>query len=163
MLAAGGAYNKTGRANSFRNRTRIWEAPTSGAHARRDHWRPDPEMLFGRSEFGLAALTDGRVMAAGGDVSPGGYVESTWANLVEVLDPLTGRWNLVKNLTVPRHACVLAALPDGGALVIGGTWGGVTSTAVLPEMRLYCCPRCDVRGVMPLGWRRACVSERVSE
>ena len=120
MLAAGGAYNKTGSVS--RNRTQIWEERKSGGHTRRNHWRDGPEMLYPRSEFGLATLADGRVMAAGGVIySEQGYTVAAWASLVEVLDPLTSRWNRVKNLTVPRQACALAALPDGGALVIGGT------------------------------------------
>ena len=90
-----------------------------------NEWRLGPRMTYGRTGgFGMVTLADGRVMAAGGTVylnDGSGYTSDKLAATVEILDPTTGVWEPTAEMTVPRQAVILAALPDGSAVAIGGT------------------------------------------
>ena len=90
-----------------------------------NEWRLGPRMTYGRTGgFGMVTLADGRVMAAGGTVylnDGSGYTSDKLAATVEILDPTTGVWEPTAEMTAPRQAVILAALPDGSAVAIGGT------------------------------------------
>ena len=90
-----------------------------------NQWRLGPPMIYARTGgFGLVALADGRVMAAGGTVylnDGSGYTSDALASTVEILDPATGVWQLAAEMTTPRQSVILAALPDGSAVAFGGT------------------------------------------
>jgi len=62
-------------------------------------------------------LTDGTVLVVGGLPSWGGEVELTTA---ETYDGTSGHWSPAGILAAPRGGFSLLALPDGGALVVGG-------------------------------------------
>jgi alkanesulfonate monooxygenase SsuD/methylene tetrahydromethanopterin reductase-like flavin-dependent oxidoreductase (luciferase family) len=72
-------------------------------------------MTAARADFGLVALANGRVLAAGG-VDPAYKVQAG----SELYDPLTGVWQAADNLPTPTMWPAIQALPDGRVLVAGG-------------------------------------------
>jgi hypothetical protein len=71
-----------------------------------------------RATHAATRLTDGRVLVAGGQTEPGhgrGIVGSA-----VVYDPDRDAWSPVGPLSEARYKTVMVALPDGGALVLGG-------------------------------------------
>lgn len=66
-----------------------------------------------RSRSGPAVtLADGRIMAAGGDVSNG---------TTEIFDPTTLTWSPAAPMLKPRHSHTATLLADGRVLVVGGS------------------------------------------
>jgi hypothetical protein len=68
-----------------------------------------------RGAHAAALLADGRVLVAGG-AAPGRTIVGT----AFVYDPVIDRWSAVGPLHLARYKTAIAALPDGGAYVIGG-------------------------------------------
>lgn len=77
-------------------------------------WTVTGSMITGRSEFTAALLSDGLVLAAGGDT---GTFPTAAA---ELYNPGTGKWSATGNLTLRRENYALAVLPNGKVLVAGG-------------------------------------------
>jgi len=105
-------------------------------------WKPVAPMLVARGEHAACVLTDGRVLVTGGigkddqfgklAVTIGADGKQTAEQLggkggvgasAEVYDPKTDRWTLLPPLPTPRRRHICVALPDGGALLVGGLLG----------------------------------------
>jgi hypothetical protein len=109
---------------------RVSAGPPVGAYPEYDGWSLGLAMPLARSEHAVVEL-DGRVWVLGG--YPPGRLPS---NLVQIHDPVAGRWTLGPRLPQPIHH-VMAAVVDGRLYVIGGriflpggaiTLGGNTGT-----------------------------------
>jgi hypothetical protein len=107
VLVAGGWYATTSSDPSHQT-AEIYDPAT-------DRWTAAAPMANARAEFGLVALPDGRVLAAGG-VDPGYKVQAS----SELYDPTTGLWQLTGSLGVATVWPAMQALPDGRVLVAGG-------------------------------------------
>lgn len=81
-------------------------------------WTQTGSSLVPRSRHIAALLPDGRVLIAGGIVSPGG-VPATAASS-ELYDPVTGTWSPTGRLNRPRYNAQATSLADGRVLVSGG-------------------------------------------
>jgi len=68
-----------------------------------------------RTRHGAARLSDGRLLLVGGS-SPTPVLWST----AELFDPVTGGFSSAGELSVTRSGSAVVALPDGGALAVGG-------------------------------------------
>ena len=80
-----------------------------------NHWTATGTMSTGRARFGLVALADGRVLAAGG-VGPTYKMLAT----AELWDPGTGKWQVTGSLSAAVMWPTIAVLPDGRAVIAGG-------------------------------------------
>jgi hypothetical protein len=81
---------------------------------------PTGSMHGPRSAFTAVRLKDGKVLVAGG-LSGGQYPYHKVEATAEVYDPLTGRFNLTGEMSVPRYKQGAALLPDGKVLIVGGS------------------------------------------
>ena len=83
-----------------------------------DTWALTGEMSHLRSAHTLTLLTDGRVLAAGGEdpLAEGYVIYST----TEIFDPLTNSWSPGPELSEPRFAHSATLLPDGRVFLAGG-------------------------------------------
>jgi chitodextrinase len=88
-------------------------------------WAPAASMADARVDHTAIALSDGRVLVAGGvaqvceeERDPDCVAVPT--RTAEIYDPATGTWAPAPDMATPRaqHAAVLR--PDGGVLVVGG-------------------------------------------
>lgn len=86
-------------------------------------WSTTASMTVARHDFSLAALGDGRVLAAGG---------STPGNLAEIYDPSSETWAATAPLPVDRSRMELTSLDDGRVLASGGL-----SSASFDEIETY--------------------------
>jgi hypothetical protein len=84
------------------------------------HFLPTGSMRGPRSAFTAVRLKDGRVLVAGG-LSGGQYPYHKVEATAEVYDPLTGRFTLTSEMSVPRYKQGAALLPDGKVLIVGGS------------------------------------------
>ena len=103
--------------------------PATGA------WQATGSMNQPRVDFSLVLLTDGKVLAAGGDavvLNPGEPLTPARAS-AEIWDPATGLWSLTGAMLAARDAFELVALPDGTALACGGN----VSTAAVATCEIY--------------------------
>ena len=91
----------------------------------RSRWSLGAPMQVARGEAGFATLTDGSLLAVGGDSRTGSVHTQATA---EVLDPRSHRWTLLPPTGRLRVGALVTALPAGGALVAGG---GTESAAQL--------------------------------
>jgi hypothetical protein len=82
-------------------------------------WTPVESMLRQRSNFDLAILPDGRVLAASG-------FGTEAATTAEIYDPATGGWETTGTLRSRTRASA-AVLPDGRVLATSGFGAGNTS------------------------------------
>jgi len=84
-------------------------------------WLPAGELLLGRSQTHVALVGVDEVMVVGSDniCSPGDAWDESVA--AEVGDPLEQVWMEAASLPSPRDRFAIAALPNGRALVTGGT------------------------------------------
>ena len=71
-----------------------------------------------KATHGAARLTDGRVLVAGGQTGVGHGVALTETALIYDTD--SDRWKDIRGLSRPTYKLAVAALPGGGALVVGG-------------------------------------------
>jgi hypothetical protein len=81
---------------------------------------PTGSMHGPRSAFTAVRLKDGKVLVAGG-LSGGQYPYHKVEATAEVYDPLTGRFTLTAEMSVPRYKQGAALLPDGKVLIAGGS------------------------------------------
>jgi Domain of unknown function (DUF1929) len=79
-------------------------------------------MAFGRRQFNLTVLADGKVLATGGNSSGSQYVDmNAGVYPAERWNPATGNWKTLASMAVTRqyHSTALL-LPDGRVLSAGG-------------------------------------------
>jgi serpin B len=112
VLVAGGTYID-GSTDSRLASAEIYD-PESG------EWTHTGDLSAARSGAQAVTLADGRVLVVGGD----GDIEGSWPFAsTEIYDPATGTWTAAGALALPRYDFSLVALPDGGAMIIGGFAG----------------------------------------
>jgi len=112
VLVAGGTYIDTSTDSRLAS-AEIYD-PESGEWSRTEN--------LGTARTGARAVTlaDGRVLVVGGN----GDIEGSWPFAsAEIYDPAAGTWASAGSMKLPREAFSLVALPDGGALVVGGFAG----------------------------------------
>ena len=98
-------------------------------------WTETTTMITPRSGQAAVALTDGRVLVVGGEISGG-----QGATTAELYSPQSRTWtNLGATGARARHSFPLAPLADGRALVVGGDAGSVRSE-YLSEVQLVTPP-----------------------
>jgi serpin B len=95
-------------------------------------WSPTGEIGPARSGARAVTLTDGRVLLVGGS---GPDREGAPLARAEIYDPASESWLAAGSLAIAREDFALVALPDGGALVVGGISGGGTSAATAAAER----------------------------
>jgi len=112
---------------------------------RANTWSTAGAMVWPRAQAPMIKLLDGRVLAVGGLSLPGDPLPTVG---VEIYDPSTNTWTAAASLAQPRYAHLLALLPDGQVLAVGGAreydypvgypagspW---TSTSFLQEIECY--------------------------
>jgi hypothetical protein len=81
-------------------------------------WTPAPSLTFSRSGNGAATTTAGVLCTAGGEETAG-----TIAPIECLRD---GRWQVVADMTVPRHGLAVVAVGNRIHLVSGGPEPGLT-------------------------------------
>lgn len=87
---------------------------TSSASAA-SYWSPTGSMSVERFLPSVVALSNGKVLVAGGSSSMGTQYASA-----EVYDPATGSFTPTGSMGSPRSLAAAAPLPDGRAIIIGG-------------------------------------------
>lgn len=125
-----------------------WDSVTASAEVfdpTTETWSPVDSLPNARAAHGMAALPDGRVMAAGGtDNFSVSYVDS-----VDVFDPSTGNWTTVGALQEGRNSVALATLSDGRVIVAGGYPAGTAADIFDPSTN-------GVSPIAPLAiWRHS--------
>lgn len=80
-------------------------------------WSAGPPLQLARGEAGFARLTDGSVLAVGGDNRQASVRTQATG---ELLDWRSRRWTLLPPTGRTRIRPTVTALPPGGALVVGG-------------------------------------------
>ncbi len=80
-------------------------------------------MSIGRGGAAAAALADGRVLVAGGQIGGSSFTASA-----ELYDPVAQSWTATGAMATPRVYAAAAPLPDGRVLVVGG-YDGATALA----------------------------------
>ncbi|MBZ5490209.1 MAG: hypothetical protein LAO76_04670 [Acidobacteriia bacterium] len=81
---------------------------------------PTGSMHSPRSYFTAVRLKDGKVLVAGG-LSGGQFPFHKVEATAEVYDPLTGRFTLTGEMSVPRYKQGAALLSDGKVMIAGGS------------------------------------------
>ena len=82
-------------------------------------WTPAGEMHSQHALAAMVKLPDGRVLIAGGiNISDNPITVTS----VELYDPETNTWTAAAPLAQPRFGHLLALLPDGRVMAIGGAW-----------------------------------------
>lgn len=80
-------------------------------------WSATGSMTDGRVFHAATGLKDGRVLVAGGLVSP--YPGNQFFSSSEIYDPTAGTWAPTGNMTIGRMSFTLTLLTDGTALAAG--------------------------------------------
>ena len=88
----------------------------------------------------LTALADGRVLLAGGSLTPEMFEDSEQAALAdpasaEIWDPASGRFERTGQMSVGRYGHTATLLRDGQVLLAGGATEGIEATAELYDPR----------------------------
>jgi hypothetical protein len=78
-------------------------------------------MLRARTGFDAIVLGDGTVLAVGDDMACLPGPAEPGSETAERYDPITDRWTAAASLNKPRKSFATVLLPDGRALVVGGT------------------------------------------
>lgn len=100
---------------------------------RTNTWTRLPDMATERFLGSATLLPDGRVVVAGG--ARGSFTNPVATSSVQVLDPRTGTWRTLPNLTAPRAAHAAGATPDGVVVLIGGQQDTKTTLKTLETIR----------------------------
>jgi N-acetylneuraminic acid mutarotase len=80
-------------------------------------WIATGPMVSQRTQAPMIKLFDGRVLVAGGlDISDYPIASTS----TEIYDPATNTWTAAASLSQPRYAHIVALLPDGQVLAVGG-------------------------------------------
>jgi MYXO-CTERM domain-containing protein len=83
-----------------------------------------------RSDFGMAKLGDGRVIAVGGYAYVPSQLSSRAVASAEIYDPAQDTWTDTTSMSEARRAVSATTLPDGRVIAIGGdNFGKVSNTA----------------------------------
>jgi N-acetylneuraminic acid mutarotase len=112
---------------------------------RSNTWSAAGAMVWPRTQAPMIKLLDGRVLAVGGLSLPGDPLPTAG---VEIYDLSTNTWTAAASLAQPRYAHLLAILPDGQVLAVGGarqydypagypTGHPWTSTSFIQEIECY--------------------------
>ena len=83
-------------------------------------WSRSGELREARYGASMVTLADGRALVVGGWKTIEDEFERSPLGTAELFDPATGRWSPAGELVLARTDFILAALPDGGALVASG-------------------------------------------
>ena len=86
-------------------------------------WTATRPMSVPRSGAIAVTLADGRVLVAGGSISPGLPTPADMSRIAELYDPWSGRWSTTASLPEARSGGAAILLADGSALLIGGSAG----------------------------------------
>jgi hypothetical protein len=96
-------------------------------------WTPTGPLHVARFNHVAVALPDGKVLIAGGYLTPGILTATC-----EIFDPVTGLWTMTGSLSTPRQFHRAVALANGKVLVVGGLgMNGQGSFATLNSAELY--------------------------
>ncbi|MBX0328214.1 hypothetical protein K2Z83_11055 [Oscillochloris sp. ZM17-4] len=82
-------------------------------------WAATGPMVTPRLNSAIARLPDGRALVVGGMDLPGASAHKVFAS-AELYDPATDTWAAAAPLAQPRYQFVLAQLPNGQTLAVGG-------------------------------------------
>ena len=96
-------------------------------------WHRVAPMPRERAGFDAVLMGDGTVLVVGDD-DPSSDRAAPGSELVDVYDPATDTWRPAESLNKPRTRAATVVLPDGSAMVVGGTNGDgqpFSSTKVL--------------------------------
>lgn len=110
VLVAGGLLIDSSQQGGALSSAEIWD-PDTGT------WAAIDGMSSPRLGAVAVTLSDGRVLVAGGVPVWGGDDPLVSA---EIYDPSDHGWSPAGTLSAPRSGFSMIALPDGGALVVGG-------------------------------------------
>lgn len=80
-------------------------------------WTPTGPMSSQHAQAAMVKLLDGRALIAGGINYLGAPIP---LGSTEIYDPATNTWTVAANLSQPRYAHLLALLPDGQVVAVGG-------------------------------------------
>ncbi len=117
VLVAGGLLIDVSREGGALSSAEIWDPDTGG-------WAAIDWMSSPRLGAVAVTLSDGRVLVAGGVPEWGGDDPLV---SVEIYDPSDNHWSPAGTLSAPRSRFSMIAIPDGGALVVGGETSQPTS------------------------------------
>lgn len=96
-------------------------------------WTSTGPLHVARFNHVAVALPDGKVLIAGGYLTPGILTATC-----EIFDPATGLWTMTGSLTTPRQFHRAVALANGKVLVVGGLgMNGQGGFATLNSTELY--------------------------
>ena len=96
-------------------------------------WTPTGRLHVARFNHVAVELPDGKVLVAGGYLTPGVLTATC-----EIFDPATGLWTTTGSLSTPRQFHQAVALTDGKVLVVGGLGlNGQGGFAALDSAELY--------------------------
>ena len=96
-------------------------------------WTSTNPLHVARFNHVAVALPDGKVLVAGGYLTPGVLTATC-----EIFDPATGLWTMTGSLSTPRQFHQAVALANGKVLVVGGLGtDGQGSFASLNSAELY--------------------------
>ena len=124
VLVAGGTYIDTSTDRRLAS-AEIYD-PEFG------EWSRTGDLGAARTGAQAVTLADGRVLVVGGN----GDIEGSYPFAsTEIYDPASGTWTPAGALALPREDFALVALPDGGALVVGGISGGETAAVAASAER----------------------------
>jgi N-acetylneuraminic acid mutarotase len=139
IVVVGGATVSYGSGQVF-GTTEIYD-PAS------DRWSSGPSMAHARYAFDGAALSDGRILVAGGWSSTAGSAQSLAST--EVLDASGDAWSDAGSLSTGRGQLRFVALADGRALAIGGlspSYGALSSVDLFAPSGAW-----TATGAVPVG------------
>jgi N-acetylneuraminic acid mutarotase len=114
VLVAGGWY-ATSNSDPSHETAEIYDPAAN-------RWTGTGSMKNARAEYGLVALPDGRILAAGG-IDPTYRVQAA----VEFYDPATGLWQATGKLSSGTMGAAIQVLPDGRTLIAGGALDALAS------------------------------------
>jgi Kelch motif protein len=126
VLVAGG-YNASTPNCTFLATAELYN-PSTGL------WTEAGAMTAGRADFTLTVLSNGQVLAAGGDNCGGGGLTSA-----ELYNPATGAWTATGSMTLGNQSNDAVLLSNGEVFVIGnhnifnpsmGTWTATTAPPI---------------------------------
>ena len=91
-------------------------------------WSATGSLVTARYFHAATSLPDGRVLVVGGIRSSEPYSGNLAS--AEIYDPATGAWSTTGAMSGPRQSHRLAVLPRGKVLVVGGTDGNNSNSAL---------------------------------